>query len=306
MLPTVPEFLRPLERACHPFPREAVLEAVARKDEAIPHLLAALECAIQDPEEVIGGPEDESPSYILQVYALFLLAQFRETRALPLIIRLFRLPSHEFLAWDVVTGALDAVLASVCGGEIAPLQALASDRQVDPHVRSAAVAALGTLVKCGLRTREEVSPWLGQEMARAATRAESPFLDSLLMVSAELNLREHLPAMRRIEARGWSELGPLVDELEEAMGSPEFEAAETPWCSPHLVEDACGYLEQLDYFLSDEEWARRLDEEEMESGEAADEARPWLGAPVVRDAPKVGRNDPCPCGSGKKFKRCCG
>ncbi len=28
--------------------------------------------------------------------------------------------------------------------------------------------------------------------------------------------------------------------------------------------------------------------------------------PVVRDAPKTGRNDPCPCGSGKKFKKCCG
>jgi len=27
---------------------------------------------------------------------------------------------------------------------------------------------------------------------------------------------------------------------------------------------------------------------------------------VVRDAPKVGRNDPCPCGSGKKYKKCCG
>ena len=27
---------------------------------------------------------------------------------------------------------------------------------------------------------------------------------------------------------------------------------------------------------------------------------------VRRDAPKVGRNDPCPCGSGKKFKKCCG
>jgi len=27
--------------------------------------------------------------------------------------------------------------------------------------------------------------------------------------------------------------------------------------------------------------------------------------PVVRDEPKVGRNDPCPCGSGKKYKRCC-
>jgi preprotein translocase subunit SecA len=28
--------------------------------------------------------------------------------------------------------------------------------------------------------------------------------------------------------------------------------------------------------------------------------------PVVRDEQKVGRNDPCPCGSGKKYKRCCG
>jgi hypothetical protein len=28
-------------------------------------------------------------------------------------------------------------------------------------------------------------------------------------------------------------------------------------------------------------------------------------APIVREMPKVGRNDPCPCGSGKKFKKCC-
>jgi uncharacterized protein len=28
--------------------------------------------------------------------------------------------------------------------------------------------------------------------------------------------------------------------------------------------------------------------------------------PFQRDAPKVGRNDPCPCGSGKKYKKCCG
>ncbi|MDY4162157.1 MAG: UPF0149 family protein [Sutterella sp.] len=28
--------------------------------------------------------------------------------------------------------------------------------------------------------------------------------------------------------------------------------------------------------------------------------------PVVRETPRVGRNDPCPCGSGKKYKQCCG
>lgn len=30
------------------------------------------------------------------------------------------------------------------------------------------------------------------------------------------------------------------------------------------------------------------------------------GTPYVRDQAKVGRNDPCGCGSGKKFKKCCG
>lgn len=29
-------------------------------------------------------------------------------------------------------------------------------------------------------------------------------------------------------------------------------------------------------------------------------------AQVVREGDKIGRNDPCPCGSGKKYKKCCG
>lgn len=31
-----------------------------------------------------------------------------------------------------------------------------------------------------------------------------------------------------------------------------------------------------------------------------------INRPVVRNGAKVGRNDPCPCGSGKKYKKCCG
>ena len=44
------------------------------------------------------------------------------------------------------------------------------------------------------------------------------------------------------------------------------------------------------------------------------EAGDWLFAdgnlvgeePIKREEPKIGRNDPCPCGSGKKYKKCCG
>jgi preprotein translocase subunit SecA len=41
-------------------------------------------------------------------------------------------------------------------------------------------------------------------------------------------------------------------------------------------------------------------------GKTPEESRDGRHTPVKRDQPKVGRNDPCPCGSGKKYKNCCG
>lgn len=66
-----------------------------------------------------------------------------------------------------------------------------------------------------------------------------------------------------------------------------------------------------------EKWpeGEELDELVQECQESLPDAieeihRFWLakrGGPTVRrETPKVGRNDPCPCGSGKKYKQCCG
>ncbi len=48
----------------------------------------------------------------------------------------------------------------------------------------------------------------------------------------------------------------------------------------------------------------------MQSGPSAQgmggNSQESLTAPVRKSGPKVGRNDPCPCGSGKKYKKCCG
>jgi preprotein translocase subunit SecA len=43
-----------------------------------------------------------------------------------------------------------------------------------------------------------------------------------------------------------------------------------------------------------------------EQASAGGEAAAAVVKPIHREAPKVGRNDPCPCGSGKKYKKCCG
>jgi uncharacterized protein len=40
--------------------------------------------------------------------------------------------------------------------------------------------------------------------------------------------------------------------------------------------------------------------------EASDPSRQAPVKTIVNKSPKVKRNDPCPCGSGKKFKKCCG
>ena len=41
-------------------------------------------------------------------------------------------------------------------------------------------------------------------------------------------------------------------------------------------------------------------------GQEAGERPARQAAPQKREGPKVGRNDPCPCGSGKKYKKCHG
>ena len=41
-------------------------------------------------------------------------------------------------------------------------------------------------------------------------------------------------------------------------------------------------------------------------GQAQAAEPPPVAKTIRKQVPKVGRNDPCPCGSGKKYKKCCG
>jgi SEC-C motif-containing protein len=68
------------------------------------------------------------------------------------------------------------------------------------------------------------------------------------------------------------------------------------------VEFACEYTleEEFHRHHEDARFARHDGRWYFVDGEAV------VPRPYRRQAPKVGRNDPCPCGSGKKFKKCCG
>jgi SEC-C motif len=55
-----------------------------------------------------------------------------------------------------------------------------------------------------------------------------------------------------------------------------------------------------------EEMMSRPEPEPAPPTESADYREPPRALPFERTEPRVGRNDPCPCGSGKKYKKCCG
>jgi len=76
-----------------------------------------------------------------------------------------------------------------------------------------------------------------------------------------------------------------------------------------LVEDEIGEVEFIAHFLEG-----GLNKQHHETAKFVKQEGKWffedgsghITKPVHRQAPKVGRNDPCICGSGKKFKKCCG
>ncbi|MGC9400278.1 MAG: DUF1186 domain-containing protein [Anaerolineae bacterium] len=118
------------------FPREALEAAIAQPEAITPHLLQALEDAPGLLERFVA-----EPNYMLPLYAFYLLAQFRETRAYPLIVAFFSQPGELPLntTGDFVTEDLGRVLASVSGGDPALMKTLIEDPQVNAYTRSAAM-----------------------------------------------------------------------------------------------------------------------------------------------------------------------
>ncbi len=97
-------------------------------------------------------------------------------------------------------------------------------------------------------------------------------------------------------------LDGINDSLKEANPIETMEedtevslAFDTEKLYKNMVDAKADWLYELPQWESiyDEETRKRLYREQKQSG-------------TIRKEKKIGRNDPCPCGSGKKYKKCCG
>ncbi len=59
---------------------------------------------------------------------------------------------------------------------------------------------------------------------------------------------------------------------------------------------------------SEDRYHRKLKREQRQRDQLPTDDQPSLPPPIepIETDQKTGRNDPCPCGSGKKYKKCCG
>jgi preprotein translocase subunit SecA len=141
--------------------------------------------------------------------------------------------------------------------------------------------------------------------------------------------QEHLYAMDALREgvylRGYAQKDPLIEYKTEAydmfvelMANIKNEVLHNLFRSTSNLQAFENFLASLPQFLLRENAAPRSDISGRVrqaqpvgamamaggNGDGADEVA--LDLPVRRNLPKVGRNEPCPCGSGKKYKNCCG
>ena len=144
--------------------------------------------------------------------------------------------------------------------------------------------------------------------------------------------QEHLYAMDALREgvylRGYAQKDPLIEYKTEAyemfvdlMANIKNEVLHNLFRSTSNLQAFETFLSTLPQFLMREQGAtaptangplpgrrpERIGSAIGGNGDAEGEGEVKLElAPVRREMPKVGRNEPCPCGSGKKYKNCCG
>lgn len=73
-----------------------------------------------------------------------------------------------------------------------------------------------------------------------------------------------------------------------------------------LVEMLDGFGDEVPEWLETEARERRELQRRLEREVSGAASSSSTQETVVNEGPDVGRNDPCPCGSGRKYKHCCG
>lgn len=288
------------------FPKEELELIGANRDEAIPYLRNAVEKAVKE-------KEDLGDDYYLHLYGIFLLAQFQDREFFPKLMELAALPEDtlDYLIGDVITEGLGSILYNTYNGDRDLLKQAIMNKEASDFARAAMLEVMGQLY---LDQKLEKQEW--QDFLREIIYGKENIGDYIYTATVNIiclcHFSDMLPDLRRLY---------MDDRVEEYAVGGYDECVDTIFTYKKKEHRLC--QTPVDTIKMLRNWSmfeKNPEENVVDEEEDADEADDILDREFAnimeefgggqanaeqRRVVKTGRNDPCPCGSGKKYKQCC-
>ena len=268
-------------------------------------------------------------------HAFYFLGLFGDETCLPVVLDVLRQEEGflEFWFGESAESFVFPCLFRIAPGQLPLLQRFMQERYVLPYAKSMVGYTVAQIAWHDMERLPEVSDWFGSffEYYRLhlddKALIDSDLIAWMALSAGELSLQELLPTIERLYQEGvvpkhiigdWAEIvelfehprdeahrDPLPRNISEAYDGSYYDRKKVPQLSQKDQEE----LERL---TQDPYTQKMLDLLAAESmGTDTDEIS--TPAPSLPSAPptqkgntKIGRNAPCPCQSGRKYKHCCG
>jgi hypothetical protein len=276
---TIPQIIVALNRR-NKVPEVAINAAIAYKEAITPALLAILKYATENYQRVADSDDID---YII---AMYILAKLREPQACEYIIKIASLDSDwpEQLLGDVITEGVTRFLVSTYNGDLRAIKNLIENTDTNVFCRSAALSSLLGLCAVGALSRDEIVKY-HRELLHSPLVGDEQFSTLLLHDICYLYPSElYDDAMALFDKGNVDEWYISKENFQESL-----DMGLDACLQKHIYTNKD--YSPIDDVVKDVSWLYSSDEDEE------------IYTP--KPATKIGRNDPCPCDSGKKYKKCC-
>ena len=277
------------------FNKDAVLEARENKGKINDVLLEHVSFVIDN----IDKYQDELIP-ISFIYSVYLLAEFEDKRLFPLLIKLCE--NEEFDIYHMIGDAfgdkLNSILVSVYDGDIDSLNKIIENKDLNEYMRDRFLVCYIYFYDNNMIEKEDLKEYL-LKLIKLYDYDEDYIYNTILDVIINAHLFDLVEEVK--DMFDYDVIDPMI-----RGGYDSF------------IDDIFNYNDTLDKFdkisdtvkemywwacFNDGDNADVFNEEKMFNALSDFVKKDFEKLNVITD--KVGRNDPCPCGSGKKYKKCC-
>jgi len=263
-------------------PDEALQWALDHWAAVAPRFLAMLEAYTDGTDET-----DETADALFFIIHLF--GDRGERRAYPTLCRLMLNEERLIgtLGDQASVETLKGILIKCFDGNVAPLKTVIESDQADSITRGEALLALAWLARDGKWPEAAMREYIKYLFDHMQPREEDFIWFNLILTAAILGYKEFAQASKKLVADGL-----VPEEWLTPAELPELLASGDPKGKDGLIGEEVMPFDNVIESLAEWPWPDDFDEDETPN------------EPYINPLRHVGRNDPCPCGSGKKFKHC--